>query len=85
MEEEKKEVKRGEKKKSKKWLWILAIVAVLIVGFLIYSVFSGKTCSDISCFNSAMAKCQKVSFVNERRMLPGFILLRGKKEVLAVF
>lgn len=89
MEEEKKEaVKEGnrkEKKKGKKWLWILAIVAVLVVGFLVYSVFSGKTCSDISCFNSAMAKCQKVNFINEAEDASWLYTISGKEGSFGCF
>lgn len=51
--------------KSKKIIILTAILVFL--GITIYfNFFYARKCSSIECFNSALAKCKKASFVNSK-------------------
>ena len=50
---------------SVKYLVIFIITLAIILIVFSYFHFRVKSCSNIDCFNSAMEKCKRASFINE--------------------
>ena len=52
---------------GKKW-WIVMGVALLVIAILAvyFTFFFTKTCRDQDCFNSALVKCQKAKYIDDR-------------------
>jgi len=84
MEEgKKKEVK--EKIKGLKYLWILAAIVIIILGWFVFDSLYLEKCSDISCFNLAMEKCKKASFINELEDASWLYTIQGKEGSFGCF
>lgn len=46
-------------------LIVLAVIVVIVAGILIFFFTYSKSCSDRSCFESAMARCSRAGFIDE--------------------
>jgi len=63
----------------KKVVIILSAVIVVVVILALYFTFSyTKSCKDASCFNSALTKCSKASYINEAEDASWFYSIKGK-------
>jgi len=79
------EEKRKRKDGSRKWLWILIIVAVVLAGLLAYKAWHTSKCPDISCFNDKMAKCQRASYLNDADDATWLYTIKGRSGKIGCF
>jgi hypothetical protein len=54
-----------KKRVSKNKIIIISIVIVILLALLIFTFIYTKKCSNYSCFDSAIATCQKASYLDE--------------------
>lgn len=45
---------------------ILAIILIFLLITVYFTFFYAKKCKDIECFNSALSKCKKTTFLSEK-------------------
>jgi hypothetical protein len=64
-------------KKRVSWLLIVLIIVVVGVYFLF---FYTKKCNDAACFNSALIKCKKTSYISDAEDGSWFYSIKGKEE-----
>lgn len=80
-------MKRGlEKKHSdtilnrKVIITVVIIALILSLSFTLYTFFSTGSCDTMTCFNKALAKCNKVKFVNMQEEATWVYTIKGPKK-----
>ncbi|MCX6748170.1 MAG: hypothetical protein NT076_01050, partial [Candidatus Pacearchaeota archaeon] len=59
---------------------VLFAVIILIIGLIAvyFSFFYTKTCSDVTCFNTAITKCTKAYFLEDSKEAVWHYAIKGK-------
>ncbi len=76
-----------EKKRDKTRVYIvlliiLAIIVIVVAGLLVFLFAYTKSCEDRTCFDLAMEKCSKASFIDENPETVWQYSIKGKKNEL---
>jgi len=77
--EEAKKKESGKRLFSLKYFVVFIVIFAVIIIIFLFLNFRTKNCSNIDCFNSAMEKCKRASFINELEDASWLYTINGKK------
>ncbi len=64
----------------KKRIILVGLIIIVAVIAVFFTFFYTRKCSDANCFNKALAKCSKASFVNDAEDAAWLYAIKGKSE-----
>lgn len=73
-----------DRKRRRVWVYVIliAVIIVIIAAVLFWTFVFNKVqnCADRACFNSAMEKCSKASFLDDNPKTTWQYTIKGKKD-----
>ncbi len=59
---------------------VLVVIILILIGYFLFSKFYIKNCDDVSCFNNALIKCKRASYINDAEDAAWKYIIKGKVE-----
>ncbi len=65
---------------EKRGIIVVSLIIIVVIIASYFTFFYSKRCRDSSCFNAALLKCRKASYMNDAKDATWFYKIKGKSK-----
>lgn len=65
------------KVKKRKFIWVIVVLIILVIA-IFFTFFYTRKCSDAVCFNKALTRCSRASYINDAKDATWLYVIKGK-------